>query len=208
MDEVRVRAEKHIEAEESNVGKREKESRKQERIAERREPQCSRPNQRRDRGNRSRNRSTRPVTEEAYTPLNAKLSTILDNSLHDGSIRRPAPFVGTMGRNSDSCCRYHKTDGHTSNDCWTLKQQIEQLMQRGHLKKFVKETEVGEGKRQRGNPNRKQEKEARGRTRGTPGKRSSMRRMIKVLWVPLLEDSQVEEQPSLPEERMLSQSCQ
>lgn len=65
-----------------------------------------------------------------------------------------------MGRNSYSYCRYHRTHGHTIDDCWTLKQQIEQLIQRGNVKKFVKETEreTVEGKFRRGNPVRKLEK--------------------------------------------------
>lgn len=173
MDEVRVREDKHIEAEESNNGMKEKETEGREpntegRAVERSEPPRPRSNLRRDWGSRNRNCAYRPIAGETYTPLRARSSVILDDSLHDGTIRRPSPFVGTMGSNSDSYRRYHRTDDHTTDDdCWMLKQQIKQLIQRGHLKKFVKDIEkfvedvdqeVFEGWRRKGNPGRKQER--------------------------------------------------
>lgn len=90
MDEVRIRTDKHIESEESNAGKREKETGKHG-YAEQTGSQCPRSKPRRDRGNRSINRSTRPMADEAYIPLNAKLSTILDDSLHDGTKKGMLP---------------------------------------------------------------------------------------------------------------------
>lgn len=46
-----------------------------------------------------------------------------------------------MGRSVDTYCMYHRTDDNRTDNCWTLKQQIEQLIQRGHLIKFVKGSE-------------------------------------------------------------------
>lgn len=88
MEKVWVRAEKHIEDKDSSAGKQEKERGRQGPFIEWSEPQRAQPNQGRDKGNRSRNWSGRPGVEEASTPLNANPPAILDNSLHDGTIRR------------------------------------------------------------------------------------------------------------------------
>lgn len=136
MDEVRVRVDKHIEAEESNARKREKR-------VESMDPLPNGYNHNalgRTKGEieetKAKKMLNRPVTEETYTPLNAKLSTVLDDSLHDNTIRSPAPFVGTLGRNSTSYCRCHRADGHTTDDCWMLKQRSRSSIREGTSKKL------------------------------------------------------------------------
>ena len=46
-------------------------------------------------------------------------------------------------RNQNLYCIYHKGKGHTTEQCWVLKDHLEQLVKAGHLKEFV----VGQGNR-------------------------------------------------------------
>ena len=48
-------------------------------------------------------------------------------------------------------CRFHKDHGHYMEDCWDLKEQIEELIQKGKLQKYVKKEEYSSFKR--GNKN-------------------------------------------------------
>ena len=48
-------------------------------------------------------------------------------------------------------CRFHKDHGHYMEDCWDLKEQIEELIQKGKLQKYVKKEEYNSFKR--GNKN-------------------------------------------------------
>jgi len=41
-------------------------------------------------------------------------------------------------RDSKKYCRFHKVHGHYTDECRDLKEQIEELIQRGKLQKFVK----------------------------------------------------------------------
>ena len=41
-------------------------------------------------------------------------------------------------RNPKKYCRFHKDHGHDTDECQDLKEQIEELIQRGQLQKFVK----------------------------------------------------------------------
>lgn len=36
-------------------------------------------------------------------------------------------------------CQYHQNSGHTTADCITLKDKLEDLIQAGHLKKYAQE---------------------------------------------------------------------
>ena len=38
---------------------------------------------------------------------------------------------------SDKYCRFHRDRGHTTEECHHLKNEIEKLIQRGHLKEYV-----------------------------------------------------------------------
>lgn len=42
-----------------------------------------------------------------------------------------------MGADESKFCRYHQNKGHTTEDCVTLKDKIESLVQAGHLQRFV-----------------------------------------------------------------------
>ncbi|XP_027368413.1 uncharacterized protein LOC113874390 [Abrus precatorius] len=46
-------------------------------------------------------------------------------------------------------CRYHQNRGHTTEECTTLKDKIEELIKEGHLKDFVQTSLVGQSNRRR-----------------------------------------------------------
>ena len=43
-----------------------------------------------------------------------------------------------MKRSKDLYCRFHRDHGHTTEDCYALKEQIEALIRQGKLRKFVR----------------------------------------------------------------------
>ncbi|RRT80100.1 hypothetical protein B296_00020686 [Ensete ventricosum] len=55
-----------------------------------------------------------------------------------------ARYAGTIPKQSSQhryeitkSCRFHQDHGHDTKDCYTLKEQIEELIQRRHLNKFL-----------------------------------------------------------------------
>ena len=52
-------------------------------------------------------------------------------------------------------CTYHRDKGHTTKQCWVLKDYLGQLEKAGHLKEFVvdsKDRGAGYGAQNKGNP--------------------------------------------------------
>ncbi|XP_077246078.1 uncharacterized protein LOC143885932 [Tasmannia lanceolata] len=41
-------------------------------------------------------------------------------------------------RDPSKYCRFHKDHGHDTDECWQLKEEIEQLTDRGYLKKYIR----------------------------------------------------------------------
>ncbi|XP_077221942.1 uncharacterized protein LOC143855757 [Tasmannia lanceolata] len=41
-------------------------------------------------------------------------------------------------RDPSKYCRFHKDHGHDTDECWQLKEEIEQLIDRGYLKKYIR----------------------------------------------------------------------
>lgn len=75
---------------------------------------------------------------QQYTPLNATREKILQEALTTELIpipkRRPTP----PGADTNKHCLYHKNMGHSTEECITLRDKIEELIRAGHLKKYVK----------------------------------------------------------------------
>lgn len=76
---------------------------------------------------------------QQYTPLVATAKQILDD-LHDNpDLKWPGKLRSDPSKRlKDKWCRFHRDHGHTTDDCIDLKQQIEGLIQRGRLRRFVK----------------------------------------------------------------------
>ncbi|XP_014490823.1 uncharacterized protein LOC106753517 [Vigna radiata var. radiata] len=71
-----------------------------------------------------------------HTPLNAPRARVMEEALRADLlkvVRAPTP----LGANQNKYCKYHQNRGHTTEDCNSLKDKLENLIQVGHLQKFV-----------------------------------------------------------------------
>jgi len=82
-------------------------------------------------------RDLRPSKYTQYISLNANRGQILEEALHAALIH--APRRAPTPRNADTTkpCRFHQNYGHTTDECVVLKDRIEELIQAGHLRRFV-----------------------------------------------------------------------
>ncbi|XP_047169208.1 uncharacterized protein LOC124837789 [Vigna umbellata] len=74
-----------------------------------------------------------------YTTINAPTTKVLEESLNTELLtlqRKPSP------KNADErkSCHFHQNYGHTTEECLTLKNEIECLIQTRHLRRYIKET--------------------------------------------------------------------
>ncbi|RDX65198.1 hypothetical protein CR513_56161, partial [Mucuna pruriens] len=132
MEEIRARAEKHVEMEEDQY-----ERRKSERKAERKEAKLT-SKVREDR----QPMLVKPQEQtQRFTPLNEKRAQIMHEICHTSLLEYPLEARGKMmGKEKSSWCDFHRAFGHTTEDCWGLKTQIEKLVQSGHLDGYVQQS--------------------------------------------------------------------
>ncbi|XP_027151788.1 uncharacterized protein LOC113751836 [Coffea eugenioides] len=80
-----------------------------------------------------------PIPEKGYTPLTRPRAQILAVMETEGLGDRPSK-MGTPRnkRNQDRYCAFHRNVGHDTEGCWALKKEIEDLVQRGYLGRFVR----------------------------------------------------------------------
>ncbi|XP_077229834.1 uncharacterized protein LOC143862648 [Tasmannia lanceolata] len=80
-----------------------------------------------------------PPTRERYTPLTASRAQILAAIRKEDFIRWPKKQTSEAGTQDMSrYCRFHKSHGHDTNACIHLKEEIEQLISRGYLGRYLK----------------------------------------------------------------------
>ncbi|GMN37312.1 hypothetical protein TIFTF001_042608 [Ficus carica] len=73
-----------------------------------------------------------------YTPLVATVEHVLNQVSGRGLLRDPPPLrTDRARRNQNKYCNFHKDVGHETKDCLQLRDQIELLVQDGHLREFV-----------------------------------------------------------------------
>ena len=48
------------------------------------------------------------------------------------------PKMRNMPRNHNKFCKFHEEDGHETNDCFSLKDEIERLIREEYIKEYVK----------------------------------------------------------------------
>ncbi|RDX60862.1 hypothetical protein CR513_60965, partial [Mucuna pruriens] len=129
MEEIQMRAEKHVEAKEDQ--------------AERLEEERSRNG-----GDDSRTPHRR-VTDKPdlqkrpdnkrFTQLTKNRTQILKEICHTRLLHFPSSSEGKiLGNNRADWCDFHHTTGHSTKACWTLKTQIERLIQEGQLNQYVR----------------------------------------------------------------------
>ncbi|XP_017413243.1 uncharacterized protein LOC108324826 [Vigna angularis] len=115
--------------------------------------------------NNDKNRELpRPFKFHHYTTLNAPRAKVLEEAL---SAKLLTPRRKPFPRNADErkSCRYHQNHGHITEDCITLKNEIENLIRAGHLRRFIKEARYSLPKEgySRRSPERVNRKDERGR---------------------------------------------
>ena len=75
---------------------------------------------------------------QQYTPLTASVSQVLHEVQHERFLRWPSQMKSDPARRDDSkYCEFHKDHGHRTDDCIHLKKEIEYLIRRGHLSRYV-----------------------------------------------------------------------
>lgn len=77
-----------------------------------------------------------------HTPLNALRARVMEEALRVNLltvVRSPTP----LDTNESKYCRYHQNRGHTTEDCITLKDKLESLVQAGHLQNLVQRSREG-----------------------------------------------------------------
>ncbi|RDX69355.1 hypothetical protein CR513_51539, partial [Mucuna pruriens] len=139
MEEIRVRAEKHVEMEESRFEKRETEHLSRD----------GRPRPIRQRplligGWKPPRRQDLEVRHEVppkFTPLKEKKAHIMREICHTRLLNFPQAARGKqLGKNRRELCDFHRAVGHSTEECWTLGAQLEGLVQQGRLGKYVART--------------------------------------------------------------------
>ena len=98
-------------------------------------PKKGRMEERRDRESKKPGPSVR---NQQYTPLNAPLEQVLMQIKDDPSLKWLEKMKGDPNkRNRNKYCRFHRDHGHDTDECFDLKQQIENLIRQGKLRGFL-----------------------------------------------------------------------
>src|SRR5262249_60134178 len=85
-----------------------------------------------------RARDKRPHAPDRYTPLNLTPSQVLMEIRGKEYLRWPRPLHSDLrSRDRNKYCRYHRDHGHDTDDCRELKNEIEALIRRDHLDRFI-----------------------------------------------------------------------
>ncbi|XP_020203101.1 uncharacterized protein LOC109788714 [Cajanus cajan] len=161
LDDLRQRATKYMQMEELAefrnqnrpdlfLGKKE---------AEKEQPPRSRP---RDVPDRERN--NRGPRYAQYTPLNTSRAKVLEQALATKVLTVPRRAMTPPHADKTKTCQFHRNRGHTTEECTTLRDLIEDLVKSGHLQNFTQSSgrkrydsyhdkrESGRGNRERAPP--------------------------------------------------------
>ena len=80
----------------------------------------------------------RPIRFSRYTPLTTERGRILDEALNAELIPPPKKVASPNNADRRKQCRYQQNAGHSTEECQALKDKIEELIQAGHLHRFVR----------------------------------------------------------------------
>ena len=135
MAEALLKAQKYMNAEEALAaidGAERSKEKKKEKEDDRRGQKTDRADQRNDEGNRRREDKNPHPTK--FTPLVMLVDQILMEIRDEPSLKWPRPLHSLPSlRDKRKYCCFHKDHGHYTEDCRDLKEQIEELIQKGKL---------------------------------------------------------------------------
>ncbi|XP_020216723.1 uncharacterized protein LOC109800346 [Cajanus cajan] len=127
-----------------------------------------------DRAGRPRGEWPRSKEEEKFTPLNVPRRHILHDVNSASLFEFPAATDRQLGPYKTDWCEFHRTHGHTTENCFVLGRQIERLIKEGRLKKFIvgkqDEGSFDRRRRQGGEDTRRGRREGRSPPRDPPQK--------------------------------------
>ena len=158
MAEVLAKAEKYINGEEALVSKKESSSTHKEKSGtdKRRGRSPKRQNDQegsqRKNGERSpkrrgnlkdrfgppQSKRRRRYSPQRFTPLTASVSQVLREVQNEQFLRWPTQMKSDPAtRDNFKHCEFHRDYGHRTDDCIQLKREIEYLIRRGYLRRFI-----------------------------------------------------------------------
>ncbi|XP_050290483.1 uncharacterized protein LOC126728741 [Quercus robur] len=142
MAEMLLKAQKCMNAEDAlaaikDVGKLGDKAKKED---DRRGQKRERLDRRNNDGNRKRD-DKGPQTVR-FTPLVMPVDKILTQIKDEHNLKWPRPLHSSPNvRDKNKYCQFHKDHDHNTEDCRDLKEQIEELIRKGKLQKYVKKGE-------------------------------------------------------------------
>ncbi|XP_021717823.1 uncharacterized protein LOC110685576 [Chenopodium quinoa] len=75
---------------------------------------------------------------ESYTPFALPRAKIYSVTKGEQSYRKPRPLPQcNQQKNKNLWCEFHESPGHNIEECIQLKEQIEDMVQKGYLKKYI-----------------------------------------------------------------------
>ena len=92
----------------------------------------------RDRLGPSQPERRRRYSPQHFTPLTASVSQVLHEVRNEQFLRWPAPMKSSPAtRDNTKYCEFHRDYGHRTDNCIQLRREIEYLIQRGYLRRFI-----------------------------------------------------------------------
>ena len=81
-------------------------------------------------------------TSQNWTPLNASLSAVFMEARKDPSFKLPPKMRTPLTKHSNQkYCKYHQDHDHWTEECVSLKNEIEMFIQHGKLETFIAKNE-------------------------------------------------------------------
>ncbi|XP_025607961.1 uncharacterized protein [Arachis hypogaea] len=91
----------------------------------------------------------------SYTPLRVFLVDVYREIRHTERLPPPRPIKNKKGGSRSEYCEYHKLYGHSTNDCYNLKNVIEKLAREGQFDIYLRKKSDHHGKRKRDQEDRR-----------------------------------------------------